>query len=130
MPGTPTTRYGLPTMAGATDLGSTIDDTFNSAMATIDTKMAGWDSGLESAKPAAGVAGRRWRSTDTGVVWLDIGSAWARDFTTTAALGVLTNSSGLTPASTLPSGFTLNDLAKFVISLAQKLEDTGLITLS
>jgi hypothetical protein len=50
------------------------------ALATdLDNKMSGFSTGILSARPAAGVTGRRYRATDTGYTYLDIGTAWVSD---------------------------------------------------
>lgn len=80
MPGDPTSRYGIATMLGS-DLGSTIDDTHNAAMATIDAKMVGYSEGPLTSRPVStpqvpGIAGREYRATDTGQVFKDTGTSW------------------------------------------------------
>lgn len=45
----------------------------------IDNKFSGYSSGLLSARPAAAISGRRYRATDTGYTYLDIGTAWVSD---------------------------------------------------
>ena len=47
----------------------------NTALDTLETK-GGAFRGLDSAKPAAGVEGRTWYSTDTNRLWFDDGSNW------------------------------------------------------
>jgi microcystin-dependent protein len=80
MPGTPTTKYAIPTLAG-TDLISDIDTLVNSSLASIDSKMAGYSEGLLSARPTSttgspGVAGREYYATDTGQRFKDTGTGW------------------------------------------------------
>lgn len=77
MPGTPTSKYAIPTFAaGGTDPVNTGHTQINSALATVDANMAGYTTGTLAARPAAGKAGLIYRATDTGQVFLDIGSAW------------------------------------------------------
>jgi len=50
------------------------------ALATdLDNKMGGFSTGTLASRPAAGVTGRRYRATDTGYTYLDIGASWVSD---------------------------------------------------
>jgi hypothetical protein len=42
----------------------------------LDNKMVGYSQGTLASRPAAGVSGREYRATDTGQVYIDIGTAW------------------------------------------------------
>ena len=82
MPGTPTTRFAWPTLAG-TDEISNGPTQLNAALNDIDADVVGWVSGLLSARPAAGEAGRFYFATDVtstawphGTVYFDNGSTW------------------------------------------------------
>lgn len=80
MPGTPTTKYQLPTMVGA-DLARDIDTAVTSLATTVDSKMVGYSSGTFALRPVStpgspGVAGRRYRATDTGQEFIDTGTGW------------------------------------------------------
>jgi hypothetical protein len=72
--GLTTPRYALryPVAADADNVPS---DMLNLAT-DLDNKMGGWSTGLLSARPAFGVSGRRYRATDNGFEYLDIGTAW------------------------------------------------------
>lgn len=81
MPGTPTTRFAIPTLNGATDLARDIDTLTNTALTAIDTKMTGWSSGPLSSRPTStggtpGVAGRLYYATDVSRLYLDYGTGW------------------------------------------------------
>lgn len=80
MPGTPTTKYAIPTLAGS-DLARDIDTNVNAGFAAVDSKMVGYSAGLLSARPTStggspGIAGRRYRATDTGQEFIDTGTNW------------------------------------------------------
>ena len=80
MPGTPTTKYAIPTLAG-TDLARDIDTLVNSSLSSIDSKMVGYSAGTLAARPTStggspGIAGRRYRATDTGQEFIDTGTGW------------------------------------------------------
>jgi hypothetical protein len=73
---TTTTKYALRWLTG-TNLISDIDAGFQALAEDIDANMAGYTSGTQAARPAAGVAGRIYRATDlAGGVALDTGTAW------------------------------------------------------
>lgn len=42
----------------------------------VDNKMVGYSQGTLAARPAFGTTGREYRATDTGFLYLDIGTAW------------------------------------------------------
>lgn len=80
MPGTPTTRFAIPTVAG-TDLARDLDTEITAGFTAVDSKMTGWSTGLLAARPTStsgspGVAGRVYRATDTGQSFLDNGTGW------------------------------------------------------
>lgn len=77
MPGTPTTKYSIPTLnASGTDAINVSHTALNSAFTTIDGAMAGYAEGTFAGKPAAGKAGRLYRCTDTGQWLADTGTVW------------------------------------------------------
>lgn len=75
MPSTPTTKYGLITEADGDPLVSA-PGRLRTMAAAIDSNMAGYAEGTLAAIPAAGKAGRIYRATDTGQVFLDTGTVW------------------------------------------------------
>lgn len=80
MPGTPTTRFAIPTVAG-TDLARDLDTEITAGFTAVDSKMTGWGTGLLAARPVStggspGVAGRIYRATDTGQWFIDTGTSW------------------------------------------------------
>ncbi|HTE60764.1 MAG TPA: hypothetical protein VK631_10475, partial [Solirubrobacteraceae bacterium] len=80
MPGTPTTKYAIPTVVGA-DLARDLDTAITSISTAIDGKMVGYSAGLLAARPVStggspGIAGRRYRATDTGQEFIDTGTSW------------------------------------------------------
>jgi hypothetical protein len=72
---TTTAKYALRWLTGG-NLISDVDAGFQALAEDIDASMAGQASGTVGAMPAAGKAGRIYRATDTGEVFLDTGSAW------------------------------------------------------
>lgn len=77
MPGTPTTKYAIPTFnAGGTDPVNTGHTQINNALTAIDGAFSGYATGTFAGKPAAGKAGRLYLCTDTGQWLADTGSAW------------------------------------------------------
>jgi hypothetical protein len=79
MPGT-TPKHGLPFMQGS-DIANTIDDTNQAQMLAIENTFASYSAGLLSARPVStggspGIAGRRYRATDTGQLFEDTGTSW------------------------------------------------------
>lgn len=75
MPGTPTTRLALPTIAGGTDSVSSYPSVNLSQMTTLDNAVT-FSEGTLVARPAAALAGRTYFATDTGLFYLDTGTAW------------------------------------------------------
>lgn len=72
---TSTTKWALRWLTG-TNAISDIDAGFQALAEDIDAVMAGQAAGTLASRPAAGKAGRFYRATDTGQVFLDTGSAW------------------------------------------------------
>lgn len=59
--------------------GNKVDDfaaITQAMMGDVDAKMTGFSTGVLSARPSAGVAGRVYYATDTGLFYWDNGSAW------------------------------------------------------
>lgn len=75
MPGTPTTKYALPTLGGS-DLGNTIDAWSQSFAAAVDAIIATAVQGTLGARPAYGKVGRFYYAGDVGRLYWDTGSAW------------------------------------------------------
>jgi microcystin-dependent protein len=72
MPGTPTAKYGIPTIDDE-DFVSQYPAAYNAGVTTIDQLMAAAISGV---RPAAGKYGRFHRDADSGVISFDTGTAW------------------------------------------------------
>jgi hypothetical protein len=80
MPGTPTTKYALPTMAG-TDVANTIDEYTVSLAGAVDSKLAPSDQGSLVSRPPStggspGKSGRSYWATDTRQLFRDNGTGW------------------------------------------------------
>lgn len=75
MPGTPTTRFAIPTLGG-TDAINTSHTAINNGFGAVDSNMTGYLTGTFAGKPTPNKDGRIYRCTDTGQVLLDNGSAW------------------------------------------------------
>lgn len=75
MPFLTSAKYALRKMTGAS-LVRDIDDGFAALADDVDAKMAGYVEGTFAARPAAAVAGRFYRATDTGKLYFDTGSTW------------------------------------------------------
>lgn len=81
MPGTPTPKYAIPTLAGS-DLARDIDTLVNSSLSSIDSKMVGISEGPIGSRPTStpgspGVLGRQYRATDeAGKLYFDFGTGW------------------------------------------------------
>ena len=86
MPGTPTTKYALPTIDPAVNFASTGPlDCINPAFETIDAALTKYNTGTLAAMAAAPhITGQTWLATDdtsggaSGTWYLDNGSAWLR----------------------------------------------------
>jgi len=98
MPAT-TTRYLLqyPVSTDATNVPSGIETPLNE----IDAIMASCYSGTTASRPVAGILGRFYYATDTGILWFDKGTAWASDGLINTAAGNITQ---LTPGNTGAAG--------------------------
>lgn len=72
---TNTAKYALRWLTGS-NLISDIDAGFQALAEDIDASMAGYASGTAASRPAAGVAGKLYRATDTGQVFIDTGTTW------------------------------------------------------
>lgn len=68
------TRIGLPKWGAVTDNPSRVG--FNDAFEAIENKVALDSQGTKAARPTAGVIGRYYYATDSGVVYRDTGTAW------------------------------------------------------
>lgn len=106
MPGTPTTKYAIPTLAGS-DLARDIDTLVTSSLNAIDAKMVGYSEGPIGSRPTStpgspGVAGREYRATDTGQLFKDTGTGWFE-------LGTLPGDLKATARATAPDGWLLCD---------------------
>lgn len=99
MPGTPTTKYVLPTLAGS-DIGNTIDDWSVSFAAAVDSKLAPSDQGNLASRPVStvgspGKSGRTYYATDTGELFRDNGTGWDTVLTSTQAARLGLNTDGV-----------------------------------
>jgi microcystin-dependent protein len=73
---TPSTKYGIHRIDGSTNV-SDIDAALNQSVDDIDARMAGYAEGTLSARSGvAATAGKLYRTTDTGQVFMGTGSAW------------------------------------------------------
>jgi hypothetical protein len=77
---TTTTKWALRKLTGAS-LVNDIDAGFEALAEDIDAKLTPYDAGLLAARPTStsgspGKAGRTYRATDTGVIYLDTGTGW------------------------------------------------------
>lgn len=70
-----TARYALRKLLG-TSLVSEVDDGIAALADDIDAAMVGYSQGPLGSRPAAGVAGRRYRAMDTSQEFMDTGSTW------------------------------------------------------
>lgn len=73
---TPSTKYGLHRVDGSTNV-SDVDEAINQLADDVDATMAGYAQGTLTAR--AGVtatAGKLYRTTDTGQLFMGTGSAW------------------------------------------------------
>jgi hypothetical protein len=72
----PTTKYGLPKLDGSSNVQD-VDEGIGALADAVDANMAGYAEGTLSAR--AGVvatAGKMYRTTDTGQVFMGTGSTW------------------------------------------------------
>ena len=111
MPGTPTSRFAIPTLAG-TDLIRDTEVNVNAALAAIDSKMTGYSAGLLSARPTStpgspGVEGRIYRATDSGQLFMDTGTGW-NELTFNQA-GFIAGDLKTTARATAPAGWMMCD---------------------
>lgn len=88
MPGTPTAKYSIPTLAGTT-LARDIDTEVNAGLTAIDGKMVGYSEGPLSSRPTStggtpGVKGRLYKATDVLKLYIDNGTGWD-EFATSSA---------------------------------------------
>lgn len=75
MPGTPTSRLALPTIASATDDVSAYPAVNLSQMTTLDNAVT-ITEGTISNRPAGSYAGQTYYATDTGLWYFYTGSSW------------------------------------------------------
>lgn len=73
-------RYALRALTGV-NVGSDIDAGFTALRDDISAKMVGYSSGPIGSRPTStvgtpGIAGRRYRATDTGELFEDTGTSW------------------------------------------------------
>lgn len=76
----PTTKYGLTYIDANHDINDGPAD-INATLDQVDSKMVGYSSGTLGARPPStggspGIAGRRYRATDTGQEFIDTGTGW------------------------------------------------------
>jgi hypothetical protein len=72
----PTAKYGLPKLDGSSNVQD-VDEGIGALADAVDANMAGYAEGTLSAR--AGVvatAGKMYRTTDTGQVFMGTGSTW------------------------------------------------------
>lgn len=95
MPGTPTTKYQIPTMDGSADLARDIDTLVNNALAAVDSKMAGYSEGTLASRPVStggspGIAGRVYRVTNVpGRYDIDNGTGWDQLYGSTRGKSII-----------------------------------------
>lgn len=75
MPNTAIHALPYPTLPAAGP-GPDVPADLKTALDAVDTKLTPYSQGLLSARPAFGKTGQRYRATDTGLIYLDIGAAW------------------------------------------------------
>jgi hypothetical protein len=83
VPGTPTSRLGLPTIDGGSDLIPDGDDQINAALQALDAAVATDGQGAAGSRPVSttgtpGKRGRWYYSTDTRKLERDTGTGWTR----------------------------------------------------
>jgi hypothetical protein len=73
---TPSTNYGIHRVDGSTNV-SDVDAAINQAVDDVDARMAGYAEGTLSARSGvAATAGKFYRTTDTGQVFMGTGAGW------------------------------------------------------
>lgn len=104
-----TTKYSLryPDLATAADVPAVVQNLANDA----DAAFAGWSTAVFGSRPAAGKAGRIFLASDTGVAYIDDGTAWH-------ALNAIATGS-ITSAMILDGTITTTDLAFDVATQAE-----------
>jgi hypothetical protein len=83
----PTTKYGLPKLDGSSNVQD-VDEGIGALADAVDANMAGYAEGTLSAR--AGVvatAGKMYRTTDTGQVFMGTGSTWVEIGVSAVAAG-------------------------------------------
>lgn len=80
MPGTPTTKYSIPTLTGS-DLVKNGPTQINASLTAIDPLLAPSDQGALASRPVStvgspGKSGRTYLATDTGQLFRDKGTGW------------------------------------------------------
>lgn len=92
-----TSRLGLPISSSGSDPRQNTRAKFNDLMSLLEDKVAIDMQGLASARPVAGIRGRYYYATDTGVLSRDSGTAWAQVLTQpTSGSLTLSPSAGIT----------------------------------
>jgi hypothetical protein len=72
---TPSTKYGIPRIDGSSNV-SDVDQGIRDAVDAVDARMAGYAEGTLSARAGiTATAGKLYRTTDTGQVFMGTGSA-------------------------------------------------------
>jgi microcystin-dependent protein len=73
---TPSNKYGIPRIDGSSNV-SDVDQGIRDAVDAVDARMAGYAEGTLSARAGiTATAGKLYRTTDTGQVFMGTGSAW------------------------------------------------------
>lgn len=108
MPGTPTTKYALPTLAGTDPISGT-DEWAVAAMGAIDPLLAPSDQGVLASRPVSsggspGKIGRTYKATDTGQLFRDNGTGWDEIPFVPLSSAKITPASGIQSSSTPQTG--------------------------
>lgn len=114
-----TPRLGLEVPEGS-DYRSTLGvgpEPIRDAIQTLDDAVIYGES-VHSLRPAAGLAGRLWRSTDTGEVAVDTGSAWVRLATSQVGTGDIADGA-VTTAKLADGAVTTAKLADGAVTTAK-----------